>query len=79
MIPNRAQFSIHGMLSLSMSLFMPTNQNVSSYKTRREFAFFRRPKSLTLLLILLSFLRSASLKAKLTIWDAGKKQTFGEL
>ena len=42
MIPNRAQFMIHGMLSLSLSLFVPTNQNAStsSYKTRAErFAF----------------------------------------
>ena len=29
MIPNRAQFMIHGMLSLSLSLFMRANQNAS--------------------------------------------------
>ena len=46
MIPNRAQLG-PGMLFLSLSLFMPTNQNVSSYKTRWEFAFSRRPKSLS--------------------------------
>ena len=42
MIPNRAPNIQPGMLSVSLSLFMPTNQNVSSYKTRREFAFSRR-------------------------------------
>ena len=47
MILNRAQLGQLGMLSLSLSLFMPTNQNVSSYKTHREFAFSPRPKSLT--------------------------------
>ena len=46
MIPNRAQFMIHGMLSLSLSLFMCANQNASSYKIRQTNAFSRRPKSL---------------------------------
>ena len=40
MIPDRAQNRQPGMLFLSLSLFMPTNQIASSYKTRREFAFF---------------------------------------
>ena len=37
-----------GFVSNTMSLFTPTNQIVSSYKTRRGNDFFRRPKSLTL-------------------------------
>ena len=46
MIPNRAQFMIHGMMSLSLSLFMRANQNASSYKTRQTNDFSRCPKSL---------------------------------
>ena len=48
MIPNRAQFMIHGMLSLSLNLSTPTNQTASSHKTRRDNDFPRRPKSLPL-------------------------------
>ena len=41
MIPNRAQFMIHGMVSLSLSLFTPTNQNVSSaIKLAESLIFF---------------------------------------
>ena len=47
MTPGRAQNKQPGMLSLSLSLFISTNQIVSSYKTRREFDFSRCPKSLT--------------------------------
>ena len=47
MIPDLAQHIQPRMLSLSLSLFISTiNQIVSSYKTHREFAFSPRPKSL---------------------------------
>ena len=33
--PESCAIMIHGMLSLSLSLFMRANQNASSYKTRQ--------------------------------------------
>ena len=55
MIPNRAQFVIHGMVSLSLILFMPTNQIVSATKLAESLLF----SASQIVNLALAFLRSA--------------------